>query len=584
MKEVFFFQKISIYSIPNSRIFNFMEPPKFTSQCKAHQCSLCKDDTEFNCETCKLHLCFHCKERHVVDLNSKYHRVIIYRERFRFIQKHDECTRHPGMVYNRYCELCDLPLCSNCTGHRKHKIQNIKTTFKTKRQHHKKFIDRIGSDILYSRRILLEDCKVDFENFPIERSRCQSNIFTKAGRLKGCIGYAMDYLSKKHKCKLIQELGKKQMIMKIHLAYLQHYEHIYEQSATNPVQCVSLIKKECFPKINDSPTLSRHSQILLTGPINKGHLIKLLCDIQISEKGKRHSDYRRMFKPLSVPEVINPFKIKDVEKLTHISCVTPDRVWVSDLDSLLLTDKSGAYLHELTELSDQSLCGIFSVNSENELIYIDINFNIKKLSNDLQKNIIFIARADDTIDPVSLYCSRSTGDVLVGKWLFDIRRRQFLSKISRYNHLGQLTQTILDNGDHKFLHRPGYITENNNGDILVTDSLTSGSVVAIGRGGNHRFTYRGHPGALLHPFGVCTDAFSHILLSDINSGSIHMLDENGQFLTYLLISAESFGPFTLCYDVNTHFLWVGTGNNNLICAFKYTDLQDVVTGKFAWYK
>lgn len=458
MKEVFFFQKISIYSIPNSRIFNFMEPPKFTSQCKAHQCSLCKDDTEFNCETCKLNLCFHCKERHVVDLNSKYHRVIIYRERFRFIQKHDECTRHPGMVYNRYCELCDLPLCSNCTEHRKHKIQTIKTTFKTKRQHHKKFIDKIGSDILYLRRILLEDCKVDFENCQTERSCCQSNILTKTGRLKGGIEYAMDYLSKKHKCKLIQELGKKQMIMKIHLAYLQHYEHIYEQSATNPVQCVSLIKKECFPKINDSPTLSRHSQILLTGPINKGHLIKLLCDIQISEKGKRHSDYRRMFKPLSVPEVINPFKIKDVEKLTHISCVTPDRVWVSDLDSLLLTDKSGAYLHELTELSDQSLCGIFSVNSENELIYIDINFNIKKLSNDLQKNIIFIARADDTIDPVSLYCSRSTGDVLVGKWLFDIRRRQFLSKISRYNHLGQLTQTILDSGDHKFLHRPGYIT------------------------------------------------------------------------------------------------------------------------------
>lgn len=379
MKEVFFFQKILIYSIPYSRIFNFMEPPKFTSQCKAHRCSLCKDDTEFNCETCKLNLCFHCKERHVVDLDSKYHRVIIYRERFRFIQKHDECTRHPGMVYNRYCELCDLSLCSNCTEHRKHKIQNIKTTFKTKRQHHKKFIDRIGSDTLYSRRILLEDCKVDFENCPTERSRCQSNIFTKAGRLKGCIGYAMDYLSEKHKCKLIQELGKKQMIMKIHLAYLQHYEHIYEQSATNPIQCLSLIKKECFPKINDSPTLSRHSQFSLTGPINKGHLIKLLCDIQISEKGKRHSEYRRMFKPRSIPEIINPVKVKDVEMLSHISCVTPDRAWVSDQHSLLLIDKSGGFLHELTQITAQILSAIFSVNSENELIYIDKNLNINKL-------------------------------------------------------------------------------------------------------------------------------------------------------------------------------------------------------------
>lgn len=114
--------------------------------------------------------------------------------------------------------------------------------------------------------------------------------------------------------------------------------------------------------------------------------------------------------------------------------------------------------------------------------------------------------------------------------------------------------------------------------------LTQTILVAIGCRGNHRFTYRGHPGANIHPFGVCTDAFSHILLSDINSGSIHMLDENGQFLKYLLISAESFGPFTLCYDINTHFLWVGTGNSNLVCAFKYTDLQDVVTGKFVWDK
>lgn len=89
----------------------------------------------------------------------------------------------------------------------------------------------------------MEDCKVDFENCPTERSRCQSNILTKTGKLKGGIEYAMDYLSKKHKCKLIQELGQKQMILNIHHAYLQHYEHKYEQSATNPIQCLSLIKK-----------------------------------------------------------------------------------------------------------------------------------------------------------------------------------------------------------------------------------------------------------------------------------------------------------------------------------------------------
>lgn len=114
-------------------------------------------------------------------------------------------------------------------------------------------------------------------------------------------------------------------------------------------------KKECFPKIYDSPSLSRHSQFCLTRSINKMHLIRLMCDIQISEKGQRHSEYRRIFKPLSILKIINHFKVKNVKKLSHISCVTPYRVLVSDLHSLLLTYKSGDCLHELTKITIQIL-------------------------------------------------------------------------------------------------------------------------------------------------------------------------------------------------------------------------------------
>lgn len=100
--NVLSFQNIIIYSFLDSRIFDFMEPPRLTSQCRARHCSICQGDTEFNCETCKLKLCFSCKERHVVDVNTKMHRVIIYREQFRLIQEQDKCTRHPDMVYKIY--------------------------------------------------------------------------------------------------------------------------------------------------------------------------------------------------------------------------------------------------------------------------------------------------------------------------------------------------------------------------------------------------------------------------------------------------------------------------------------------------
>lgn len=128
----------------------------------------------------------------LLTLIQKHHRVIFYRERFRLIPKQDECTRHPGMVYKRYCELC-------------------------------------GSKVIFFTRDVFswKIARLILKTIQTEKSRCQSNILTKAGRLNCCIGYAIGFLSKKRKCKLFHELLRKQMKMKRHLAYLQHYEHIY---------------------------------------------------------------------------------------------------------------------------------------------------------------------------------------------------------------------------------------------------------------------------------------------------------------------------------------------------------------------
>uniref|UniRef100_K1QSB8 Uncharacterized protein n=1 Tax=Magallana gigas TaxID=29159 RepID=K1QSB8_MAGGI len=57
---------------------------------------------------------------------------------------------------------------------------------------------------------------------------------------------------------------------------------------------------------------------------------------------------------------------------------------------------------------------------------------------------------------------------------------------------------------------PNYITENNNGDIAVSDY---DAVVVTEREGRHRFSYTGHPAeSVLRPRGICTDALSHILV------------------------------------------------------------------------
>lgn len=46
-----------------------------------HQCSLCRGDKSYFCESCRIDLCPLCKENHVQDLKTKDHNVMTYRDK-----------------------------------------------------------------------------------------------------------------------------------------------------------------------------------------------------------------------------------------------------------------------------------------------------------------------------------------------------------------------------------------------------------------------------------------------------------------------------------------------------------------------
>eukprot|EP00105_Crassostrea_gigas_P036856 XP_019921004.1 PREDICTED: uncharacterized protein LOC109618166 [Crassostrea gigas] len=150
-------------------------------------------------------------------------------------------------------------------------------------------------------------------------------------------------------------------------------------------------------------------------------------------------------------------------------------------------------------------------------------------------------------------------------------------KVTQYNQSGQLTQTIQhDNTGRRLYNQPNYITDNNNGDFVVSDYR---AVVVTERGGRHRFSYTGHPsGSGLESNGMCTDALSHILVCDYKTKTVQMLDKDGQFLSHLLTKSQELGvPCSLSYDVNTHRLWVGSNYNNKVCVYRYITRQDALT-------
>ena len=195
--------------------------------------------------------------------------------------------------------------------------------------------------------------------------------------------------------------------------------------------------------------------------------------------------------------------------------------------------------------------GFHAINGQQELIYIAENFDIKKLSNKM-KMTTFIKRKYFWWLPKCVCFSSFSGDLLVGMFREDTK----IGKVLRYNHTGELLQTIYnDTAGRKLFCGPFYITENNNGDIVVSDDVAR-AVVVTSRGGRHRFSYKGPSGKEILPFGICTDALSNILVCDDITNTIQIMDNDGVFLAYLPTKLSS--PRSLCYDKDAHRLWIGS--------------------------
>uniref|UniRef100_K1RWT6 Uncharacterized protein n=1 Tax=Magallana gigas TaxID=29159 RepID=K1RWT6_MAGGI len=257
--------------------------------------------------------------------------------------------------------------------------------------------------------------------------------------------------------------------------------------------------------------------------VDQSRVMESLSGIPTPGTEKPQQGNQCLLKLMSPPELLHSHTLTGVEYCGHISCVTSDWVWVSDGNNLILTDTTGDLVHRVEDSRSGLHCrGFHTVNSESELIYIHRKHKINKLSKDMKTTITFIKRTYTTWRPQCLYWSPSTGDLLVGMCYIHTGT----AKVTRYNQSGQLTRTIQHDNTGRGLYRyPHYITENNNGDVVVSDRR---AVVVTEPGGRHRFSYTGPPSGLgLEPGGICTDALSHILVYDGRTKTVQMLDKDG---------------------------------------------------------
>ncbi|XP_048745820.2 uncharacterized protein LOC125658581 [Ostrea edulis] len=238
--------------------------------------------------------------------------------------------------------------------------------------------------------------------------------------------------------------------------------------------------------------------------------------------------------------------------LRQISCVSVDKVWVGDDKcQIMLMDKTGNKLDEI-KTDSSSLYGYHAVTHDGDLLYIDeSNKSIKKYTSDRKTTTVITTTGNWR--PRSVYSSHRTGDILVGMMFGD-------GRVVRYNKEGrELWQSQYDAQGQPLYRFPTYITENVNGDICTSDGIPNKAVVVVDRDGNHRFSYRGRQDeSKFSPYGICTDVHGRILVvvTAGNVDSVHMIDQNGEFITVLLTRDHGISrEYGLCTD-NDNNIWL----------------------------
>lgn len=250
--------------------------------------------------------------------------------------------------------------------------------------------------------------------------------------------------------------------------------------------------------------------------------------------------------------------------IDHIANVKKGRLWVSDYDKIL---KEVNFENVIQTVTDASCSfGKFDVTSEGFLLYVrreNIGCSIQKMTPG-GKNVIMFTSDSNMI--MCIHSSKINMDLIVCVH----NKTNNSVQLARYGSTGETIRDIAVDGLGQELYKyPIYVTENRNGDVVVSDKEKKALVVVDSFGG-HRFDYLGYH-SQFSPGGICTDVYRHILVADchFNNSSIHILDQDGQFLLVLLSTQEckNIQFLALCVDDKNN-LYVGDEGRK-IKVYKY---------------
>lgn len=249
---------------------------------RIRQCSECSDGLEYFCVPCSRDLCPQCRNRHVLKLAGigDFHNVITYREKSVYLKNQELSLRNPNNVTDHFCELCNIPICSDTTEHETHKTTDVEIAYETKRRQNKTVIQKIEEEEFLCKGLLLE-IDLDFKIVSEDVANINSELQILSKNLTGYIDSWLFAFPAECRC-LRQKIKMKRCIERT-----QTYEHLYEHSSIVPIKFLLSVKKTHPFMLNNRHFLKHHCKATLMESTSMESLNKKLPTINITSPEKR---------------------------------------------------------------------------------------------------------------------------------------------------------------------------------------------------------------------------------------------------------------------------------------------------------
>ncbi|XP_052689816.1 uncharacterized protein LOC128167888 [Crassostrea angulata] len=530
------------------------------------ECDLCPEPVSFFCRRCGVKLCDPCVLKHLRVKSKNGHDIVD------FVSKDDDdtchCDSHPQNDCSAFCKTCDVPICILCVSikHKSHEISELSGKIEELLNVIARENDRLQ---LYKQELerILEHTAKQLSSISSFYKQRKDEVTARGEEWIKLIETTMkklhmelDDMQKKHEDVLLkQKIEFEEKIRKLDEVNGKALKYQKSKNVTDMQTFIPAIQKQetliefsqySFPTFCECEIDANDLQFYF------GYVEKLQeKKISLNEKKSKEIEFfgKKILKIPTVASVVDTeFPAADSDdddndegnndedddddekgRLYDMAVTDDNRVWMGgEGRELKLFDLQGN-LHHTVGITDTVM---YLSMYNKHVVYTDHNDGAVKIVSDADTVETMFTTGD--WEPYGV-TSTASGDLLV------CLRKDDQSKVVRYSGTGTVLQEIQYDSQCQPLYKNAvYISENVNGDIIVTD-WKKNAVIAVDRLGIFRYSYSGQDSDF-DVSSVAADSVGHVIVTDLNGDKIHMLDMDGRFLRYIIPEEGISRPSAVC--------------------------------------